>query len=510
MSTQASPASGASGSIPVTAAGVSDRWERWGDRLNPLVVKEVRQGLRTRVFWVCFSLLLLACLVLSLTAYANTQGSSYAREGRTYFFSFFVCLGVVHFGVIPFNAYRSLAREREDETWVLLLLTGLGPRRILRGKVASFLVQAALYASAVGPFLLFSYFLNGIDLPTILVVLLLGGAWLVFLTLASVCAATLADGRLGRAFVRFALVGVLAVTFIQALTFAFVLTQGRGNGFSFDRTFFLGVCAGLGMMLTDGWLLFEAAVARLSLMTEDYTRHPRRALVAQALMTFAGVVAVWWYMDFNKDIVEIAGVFGGMHLIGTGLFTVSDVDGQARPLRAGTRPWSLLKPGALRGFRLTVLLLLGWAGGCSVLLVMSDGSTWDLLRDWMRMGMAFTALALYGVLFLSLALLLGRMPRSDRFASPVSVRLLFVAVTTLASGLPPLVAVFLGLDSDDPLLNLLNPLVGTVNFGRADYDEPYGTRMTPELLLCVALVALLAAFAADRVLAERERRAHGS
>lgn len=511
MSTQASPASGASGSVSVTAAGASDRWERWGDRLNPLVVKEVRQGLRTRVFWVCFSLLLVACLVLSLVAYANTQGASYSREGRTYFFSFFVCLGVVHFGVIPFNAYRSLAREREDETWVLLLLTGLGPRRILRGKMASFLVQAALYASAVGPFLLFSYFLNGIDLPTILMVLLQGGAWMVFLTLASVCAATLADGRLGRAFVRFALVGVLAVTFFQALTYVFVLTQGRGGGgVTFDRSLLLGVGVGFWLMLTDGWLLFEASVARLSLMTEDYTRHPRRALVVQALLTFAGVVAVWWYLEFNKDVAEIAGILGGLHLIGTGLFTVSDVDGQARPLRAGTRPWSLFKPGALRGFRLTVLLLLGWALGCSVLLTLSDGSTWDRVRDWMRMGMAFTAMALYGVLFLSLALLLGRMPRSDRFASPVSVRLLFIAVSALASGLPPLVAVFLGHDSVDPLLNLLNPLVGTVNFGRYDYDEPYGTRMTPELLLCVALVSLLAAFAADRVLAERERRAHAS
>ncbi|RKH44231.1 ABC transporter permease [Corallococcus sicarius] len=510
MSTQASPASGASESVPVTAAGASDRWERWGDRLNPLVVKEVRQGLRTRIFWVSFGLLLFACLVLSLVAYADTQGASYSREGRTYFFSFFVCLGVVHFGVIPFNAYRSLAREREDETWVLLLLTGLGPRRILRGKVASFLVQAALYASAVGPFLLFSYFLNGIDLPTILVVLLLGGVWMVFLTLASVCAATLADGRMGRAAVRFALVGVLAVTFFQALTFVFIITQGRGTGFTFDQTFLLGVGVGLWLMLTDGWLLFEASVARLSLMTENYTRHPRRALVVQVLLTFTGTVAVWWYLDFHKDVADVAGIFGTMHLIGTGLFTMSDVDGQARPLRAGTRPWSLFKPGALRGFRLTVLLLLGWALGCSVLLAMSGEATLDWVRNWSRMGMAFTAMALYGVLFLSLALLLGRMPASDRFASPVSVRLLFVALTTLASGLPPLVAVFLGLESGDPLLNLLNPLVGTVNFGRYDYDEPYGTRMTPELLLCVALVTLLAAFAADRVLAERERRAHAS
>ncbi|MCY1033642.1 ABC transporter permease [Corallococcus sp. BB11-1] len=503
MSTQASPASGASDATAAPAARVSDRWERWGDRLNPLVVKEVRQGLRTRTFWVCFGLLLLACLTLSLIAYVNTQGTSYSREGRTYFFSFFVCLGLVHFGVIPFNAYRSLAREREDETWSLLLLTGLGPRRILGGKVASFLVQAALYASAVGPFLLFSYFLNGIDLPTILMVLLLGGAWLVFLTLASVCAATLADGRMGRALVRFVLVGALLVTFFQALAFIFMLTEGRGRGISLDRDFFLGVGVGLWLLLTDGWLLFETAVARLSLVTEDYTRRPRRALVVQTVLTFVGVAAVWWLLGREDDIPGIAGVLGGLHLILTGLFTATDVDGQSRPLRAGTRPWSLLRTGALRGFRLSVLLLVGWVAGCAALLWASDPST-----SVMRTGMALVALALYGVIYLSVALLVGRMPRSSRFASPAAVRLIFVAVGALGAGVPPLLAVFLGLDGDDPLLNLLNPVLGTLNFDRREWTDPSGLRMPPELLLCVALVALLCAFAADRVLARREREAH--
>ncbi|HLM47157.1 MAG TPA: ABC transporter permease, partial [Myxococcaceae bacterium] len=137
---------------------------RLGDRLNPLVVKEVRQGLRSRVFWASFGLMLLACLIISMVAYANVRDSGLSTHGQGFFLAFFVCLGVVHFFIIPYSAYRSLAREREDETWVLLILTGLGPRRILRGKVASFLVQAGLYASAVGPFLLFSYYLNGIDL----------------------------------------------------------------------------------------------------------------------------------------------------------------------------------------------------------------------------------------------------------------------------------------------------------------------------------------------------------
>ncbi|HSP77147.1 MAG TPA: ABC transporter permease, partial [Myxococcaceae bacterium] len=174
---------------------------RLGDGLNPLVVKEVRQGLRTRVFWGSFGLMLLGCLVVSVGAYATVRERGFAEHGDDFFLAFYVCLGVVHFFIIPYNAYRSLAREREDETWVLLVLTGLGPRRILRGKVASYLVQAGLYASAITPFLLFSYYLNGIELPTILLVLVLGAAWLLFLTVVGVCVATLADGRMWRSLV---------------------------------------------------------------------------------------------------------------------------------------------------------------------------------------------------------------------------------------------------------------------------------------------------------------------
>lgn len=506
VDTAASTASEAAAPSTSGAAGVAPWWERWGDRLNPLVVKEVRQGLRTRIFWVCFGLMLLACVVLALIAYVETREAAFARHGRGFFFSFFVCLGVVHFFVIPYNAYRSLAREREDETWVLLVLTGLGPRRILRGKMTSYLVQAGLYASAVGPFLLFSYFLNGIALPTILVVLTLGAMWLVFLTVVSVCAATLADGRLARAFVHFALLGGLGMALVQGLVAAFAMSEA-GDQLLRDDSFRYAAGIALGLMLTDGWLLFEAAASRLALPTEDYTRGPRRALVAQVLLAALGGVGVWWLEGRDHTVAEMFGMLGAMHLIPVGLFVATDWDGLARPLRAATRPWSLLRPGAVRGFRLTVLLLAAWAGlflGLELLSV-DPASRGDAGR------MATVALPIYGILFLSVAVLLGRMPRSDRLASPAAVRLLFVGVVGLASALPPLVAVLMGLEADDGLINLLNPVVGLVNFSKSQYDYyETGPKMAWELLHFVLGVALLTAFAADRVLVEREKRAHAS
>ncbi|WP_205525664.1 ABC transporter permease [Pyxidicoccus trucidator] len=508
MSTPIDPAaSAAPETVASTAAGAvasAPWWERWGDRLNPLVVKEVRQGLRTRVFWVCFGLMLLACLVLSLIAYVETREAAFARHGQGFFYSFFFCLGVVHFFVIPYNAYRSLAREREDETWVLLVLTGLGPRRILRGKVTSYLVQAALYASAVGPFLLFSYFLNGIALPTILIILVLGAAWLVFLTVVGVCAATLADGRLGRAFIHFALLAVLGTALVQGLVAAFVVSDD-GDRLLRNDDFLYVAGVSLLLMLSDGWLLFEAAAARLALPTEDYTRGVRRALVVQFLVAALCGVGGWWVEGREHVIPEVFGIMGALHLVAVGLFVVTDVDGQARRLRASTRPWSLLRPGALRGFRLVVLLLVAWGLLCVGLEFLSLDV--PLRRESMRMATA--AAPAYGILFLSVAVLLGRMGRSDRLSSPVALRLLFVASVGLASALPPLAAVLLNLDAGDELLNLLNPVVGLVNFGSHDYASE-GPKLTWALLGFLVGVAGLSAFAADRVLAEREKRAHAS
>jgi ABC-type transport system involved in multi-copper enzyme maturation permease subunit len=489
------------------AVPLPSRWdrlaERWGERLNPLVVKEVRQGVRTRLFWVCFGLMLLACLLVALLAYGDMRGgSSYRPKGQTYFFTFFVFLGLVHFFIIPYSAYRSLAREREDETWVLLTLTGLGPRRILRGKVASFLVQAGLYASAAGPFLLFSYYLNGIELPSILVVLGLGALWLVFLTLVGVCAATLADSRLGRAVMHFVVLGVLAGGVAQGLGGAYALSSG-GSRLMRDDDVLAVVGVALWLMVSYGALLFETAASRLSLSTEDYTRGPRRVLLIQMVLSALVVMGLWWAESQEQEMAFGGGMLGGLHITLVGLFLATDVDGQARALRAKTRPWSLLRPGALRGFRFTVLLLGGWMLFSLWLQLDSPGTRTS--RETLML--ATGAAAAYALLFLSAALLLGRMPRSDRWASPVSVRLLFVALVGLGSVVPPLVALMLGRDSDHRLLNLFNPVVGTANFATYDYmtEQP---KMTGALLLVLGVLAVLAVLVTDRVLARRERQAH--
>jgi hypothetical protein len=93
--------------------------------------------------------------------------------------------------------------------------------------------------------------------------------------------------------------------------------------------------------------------------------------------------------------------------------------------------------------------------------------------------------------------------------SPAAVRVLFVSLAGLGALLPPLLALLVDEKADNGLINLLNPIVGLVNFGSYEYSVG-GPKMTVELLIFLCVVAALAAFAADRTLVDRERRVHAS
>ncbi len=121
-----------------------------------------------------------------------------------------------------------------------------------------------------------------------------------------------------------------------------------------------------------------------------------------------------------------------------------------------------------------MLLLLFWTGLCVALFSLSSSSRHHSEAHFLGV----LAAPAYALLFLSLPLLVGRLPRSDRLASPAVVRVLFFSLVGLAGALLPLVAVLFDQTADDPLVNLLNPFVGLANFGDYDYtmDEPTDER----------------------------------
>ncbi|MEW5743377.1 MAG: ABC transporter permease [Myxococcota bacterium] len=433
--------------------------EQVADRLNPIVVKEVRQGLRTRVFWIFFAVMLVANLMISLVAWAAADEGS-LRAGQATFIGYFVCLACVQFFVIPYSAYRSMSREGEEETWVLLTLTGLGPRRILAGKVSSFVLQGTLYASAAAPFLLFSYYLNGIDLPTIIASLAVSVAYQVFLVAIGVSVATLAETRIVRGLLHFVLLGFL----LQALGMGIGLTVGAAEAsrkLLADGVFWLVSSAILFGMVTTGLLLFELAAARLSLPTEDYARGPRRWFLVQVV----GMVAffLWGYWTSGEfEVLLVGAVCSAAHGLFVGLAVAADRDGMSRAHWVKGRRHSLFKPGALRGYGLVALSIV-CVGGLYGALALGE-----LFASPGEVGVILAAPA-FALLYLAAPQVLARWVPHPPSQTALMVRVLAFGLFVLSVGLPPLLGELFA-EADDVTLNLLNPTIGLANIARAKFD----------------------------------------
>lgn len=134
--------------------------------LPPMLVKELRQGLRTRGFVGTLMIFQTIMLVLMLGALA-TQGSisPAARMGGAMATSgfFWTIIGVQLILVTPSRALGGMQLEVDGRTLDLLMLTRLNAWRVVLGKWVSLLVQAALLLVTMLPYLVVRYFTDNAD-----------------------------------------------------------------------------------------------------------------------------------------------------------------------------------------------------------------------------------------------------------------------------------------------------------------------------------------------------------
>jgi len=150
---------------------------RFSDWLNPIVVKELRQAVQSR-FVVAALLILLTIQIVAVGIYLLTSSDSVVNldAGRQVFMVLFGILLAVSLLFVPLYAGVRLAAERSETNLDLLFITTIKPRSIIAGKMLAALTITVMVFSACLPFLTFTYFLRGIDLPSMLVALVLGFA----------------------------------------------------------------------------------------------------------------------------------------------------------------------------------------------------------------------------------------------------------------------------------------------------------------------------------------------
>lgn len=376
------------------------------DRLSPIIVKELRQGLRTKVFvtlFIAVQALMSLIVIVSLTAAANGVDAS----AGTGFFWIMIGLPVVF--ILPFRGFGSVSNEIKAKTLDLVLLTRLSARRIIVGKWLAIVAQTALFVCAVLPYVVLRYFLGGVNLTDELI----GLVWMLFAS-AVFTAITVGlspyQNRLSRVFI-----WIAVIIFAQAFL-PFLLFVGYGN---------TGVLAGTPGIDWTFWLLpptfgtlvlllmLEVGAAKIAPEAENHTAGKR--LVAALLLLVGGGFTVA-HSATGLGVTIAAFVIGIIIIIGA----------LCEPVRLNA---GLFRPYARHGFLGRVagrFLYPGWPAGALFAIAFFIASTLlfranDAFADT-RVIIGY--LAVIGALLLPAALTRAFLPNTTR---PLTIFVAFQA-----------------------------------------------------------------------------------
>lgn len=130
------------------------------DRLPPMLVKELRQGLRTRLFAqtiVGFHLMMIV-LILPLATFSPTESAHGTQQLCWWIFAAVLVL------LLPLQALSALTSERRANTLDTLLLTNMGASRIITGKWLALSARIAVTGLSFLPYACILYTGGGLSL----------------------------------------------------------------------------------------------------------------------------------------------------------------------------------------------------------------------------------------------------------------------------------------------------------------------------------------------------------
>lgn len=273
-------------------------WQRGGELLNPILVKEVRQSLKSRQFEVSFGLTLLAAVCWTLLFMSVSVPRIFYVPGggtellRGYAFILLVPLIVI----IPFSAFRSLTSEVEESTFELLSITSLSAKQIVTGKMATAALQILLYVSALTPYIVMTYMLRGVSLVSIGILLGLTIVYSVMLVSLALMVATVARTRAGQSGMSVLLLGMLVISFFSFSAFISSTAIDDMVQASLNRTALIWLFAVATILAAVFSLLMQAAAAAIDFPSENKSTPLRkRILILLAILLF-------WFSMFLSSL----------------------------------------------------------------------------------------------------------------------------------------------------------------------------------------------------------------
>jgi len=422
-------------------------WRGW--ELNPVVIKELRQAVRSWAVTGVLLLFLLVLLISSLTFLVSQSLDEGANEGLggRMFEMFVSILAAASILFIPLYIGIRLAAERQESNPDLLYVSTLTPGQIIRGKFLCGAYITVLFFSACMPFMAFTNLLRGVDLPSVFFIL--------FVLFLAVCALNqlaifLACLPLSRPFkILMALYGVFqSFWIIVPLVFFSFSMMGSGIGARMaDHNFWIGTATVVASGLAAVGLLYVLSVALISPPSAN------RALPVRVYITLVWLLGgllnlgwVWQMKDARLIYVWVYLTFALMMF--ALLVTISNSDHLSRrvsrriPASGAARvPAFLLFNGAAGGLVWVALILVLTYGAARAILILNGtrfpatGTLEAEDRHW------FVATAAYAFAYALLGLFLHRRFLAARPAKLAG--LLAVMLVGVWAVLPSIVLFFL-------------------------------------------------------------------
>ncbi len=329
----------------------------FSDRLSPVLVKELRQGLRGRYFITIF-LVLQGLLLLVLTSQlASVEQGTYVAEVASGAFWSFVAVPI---GLLmPLSGFGALLNERKAGTLELLQMSRLNSRGIVTGKWLALVAQMLLLITAVFPWAVLRYMLGGVDVIRELIFLVLLTAGSVFLAGAAV-GLSATSSRILRT------VLVLGTVFGMQILGGFFLAfawggLGRGTG----SWGFAEWCLLLSVLGVAAFIVMEHGAAQIAPPVESHAFTVR-------LLGWVGLLPAVIAHLLGSSFFPVFLVLGGGIL---GLICFAAI---VEPLRPHPGSYRSLAPFGLSGRILGFLFFSGWPSGI-IYLLGSVGLFWLLL-----------------------------------------------------------------------------------------------------------------------------------
>ena len=394
----------------------------FGDRFSPILVKELRQGLRTRFFTA--ALLLFHALIILLLTSVLLDAPAEMVNGI-----FWGIAGVMLLIVLPLRAFNELNSESSDGTLDMLTLTSIPSFRILSGKWVALFSQSLLVAGSLLPYMVARYFFGGVEILRELAALLV-------LVLASgiITAALLAFSSQKSVLLRIALAVGVGFTAAPLVFFtAFLVVAKEGD--SIIREFLAlaawekwSICGGIAALACYIiWFFLALGASRIAPPSENHSTRKRViVLAAHALLTLIGWLLGW----FGHQAEYAMWVF--VPLVPLTILAAMDVLTEDMPRfptavvglagkgRAGSLLGRLLHPGWPSGVLYSVILIAMTMSILVCLIVGTRSSYWNHFS----LSMLVLLLAVFPPVLISLN-------RSNRFANWWVVQVSMIAAGML-------------------------------------------------------------------------------